>query len=680
MSKEIEKIVSSGIEPLTQLKQGLTVGDKESLESDLGRTISEEVAVASDEAETSTLTERVSPADTYRYGHFASSHILDYSKFNMKSTTEGRTSLAPQYPFISGPFEQISRTTTIAATHVEASFQQIPSLTVGHQRISPTLTEYQKSRPEPTATQQSFGPLSTTPSQGTVGFPSTNSQISESSESQTAVTSAETESSVSENILPFEPLVTSSTNRPVLTTAQLIVFTNKTLRSGTTTEASSRQSESEKFLDDAGKLTVEKVTLTTSHNDLIKEKNALVATDLPILSKVKSEDRVFHLEHKNQGNRIPVGDREILDEQMQLEASHTPASRVVVGEQDSEVRETHPHYSSIEQESSIASNGKALYSRIYGQQGTTTESEKPNIDTEVSDLKPDTKALLQTTSETPRGSSFSPKERAFFTSAFDGNLRGGEEETGTFEVTETTPENKAFLNSLEDQRTLTSTAITSQKHFMTSLSDYSRLSDSSTIAAPRAGYQLTDSGQQLMGSVTDESVTTEYTQPSNATDIIAMKVSPSLNLSSFNKPNISTSRYGASLESGSALSQSVPSKMTQIVSSPSQLITNQVEIGEAAITEVSKNSGSIQIGDKSEMKSDLEMRGEIMDEGYQNMNTFTTGDFITSASSDRHIALEAIGSQLSSELGKELNREISEETATLLSSAQATFIFFCFRY
>ncbi|VDK28260.1 unnamed protein product [Gongylonema pulchrum] len=653
-SKEEEKIVSQEKESWTQPAQSLIVEDKDSLGFGLDETINEEtISTVKERASLSiqqtTFAPNISPANTFRYDHLASSHILDYSRFYTKGTVESNITLAPQYPFTSGPSEHtFSTSAPIFTSQREFSLRQ-------------------SFRSNATDSQRSFASVSER--KVTVGFPSTDSQISEGIGFQTVGISSDTSQSsvASESILPFEPLVTAQPISAITTTtAPLLIFTNKTPRFGSTSTAAvaaSTHNGNGQSDTSAKRVGNDDGSDQSTENELFMTnmQSHLTATAIPIplstLSKVKPEGRALHGTLPNRAYLMPIGDREILDEQMQeLGAWHVPVSHIAVGEQISEMPETHPHENSAEQEPQLALFEEILPSIINVQETTAVPGKLAQAAGSDEFVAGDNKSAivfsLKNSAGEPTQSSLSLEDQALFSSLFGEQIENNvENQSGAHKSTESS------LASSVSQKMVHPLAVT---HSTTSLPNY--LQPINVLSAASQGIvKLSGSLDQEDASEELKLTVSEDTQIPDAKGTAAIKLSASTNSSTLDKSNNDTPRHEVGLESSTTLPQSVPSITLKLASSP--------------------KSRLIQIGDRSELKSTLEKSGGTEEEDHQHMTSFATIPPSTSPTSEGRITSETFGDLLSNELYKELEKELNEdkkEADTSFIATEVLFVLTCF--
>ncbi|VDM08941.1 unnamed protein product [Wuchereria bancrofti] len=267
----------------------------------------------------------------YRFGNLASSHILDYSSLFTKSPSMQTTAVVSDFEAVFISPEQIPTTTTISIIDNEMLLKQ----TSDQQSSNATINE---------------GKYSGTSSTQTVHFLSNTDRISknETDFRKTTIFSTTDRNTFSKNILPFEPLLTSTVSLPS-STPELLVFTNK------------------KKID-PGHVGIK---LLPVFNETSRSSGITLIENITE-SKINSENRSLYFGPAHPVAFISVGDREILDEQK----SHREASSIlpipIVGEKTNEMQETYPSDSA--EDETIIMGRQSMIDLLQKQDSINTKS------------------------------------------------------------------------------------------------------------------------------------------------------------------------------------------------------------------------------------------------------------------------------------------------------------------
>ncbi|KAM3723265.1 Cuticlin-6 [Dirofilaria immitis] len=247
----------------------------------------------------------------HRFGRLASSHILDYSEFLTKSPSAETITIVPDFGTTLNSSKQISSTTIISINDEETLKQ------------TPTMTKYQQSS----------------------GFPFSESKIpkKETDFLKSMIFSTTDRIVVSENILPYESLVTSTASLPKKT-PKLIFPNNKNFDT----------------IHDGIKLSPKTVNIgRPSEEKVMMVSSGTISVENTTISKTNFENRTLYFGPAHPIAFIAVGDREILEEQKpQLKFSSVLSKpHIAVGEQISGLQET---TDSVEDEATIIERQAAL--------------------------------------------------------------------------------------------------------------------------------------------------------------------------------------------------------------------------------------------------------------------------------------------------------------------------------
>ncbi|VIO92100.1 von Willebrand factor type A domain containing protein [Brugia malayi] len=250
-----------------------------------------------------------SNSSTYRFGNLESSHIVDYSSFFTKTPSMQTTTLVSDFEVVFISPEQIPTTTTISITDNEMLLKQTSDQQSSDATINFNPKIFYEDKHSGTSSTQ------------TVHFLPNTYRISENeTDFKKTIFSSTGHNAVSKNILPFEPLLTSTVSLPNAT-PELLIFTNK-----------------KKF--DPAHVGIKLLPVF----DETSRSSGITLIENITESKINSENQSLYFGPAHPVAFIAVGDREILDEQK----SHREASSVLtiphiaVGEQISEMQETYP--------------------------------------------------------------------------------------------------------------------------------------------------------------------------------------------------------------------------------------------------------------------------------------------------------------------------------------------------
>uniref|UniRef100_A0A0R3RI54 ZP domain-containing protein n=1 Tax=Elaeophora elaphi TaxID=1147741 RepID=A0A0R3RI54_9BILA len=278
-----------------------------------------------------------------RNGNLASSHIVDYSAFLASSPSAETSTAIPHFEIIP------AATTTISTDENEMLLKQTSAMTTSQQSSAATIN---------------FGPKTSGEDNYSSKIGTSSIQTSEASqitENETdfrkiVQTSVTDRSTISNNILPFEPLLTST----IASTPELIIFPTRKnfdiahvgIKISPVFDESSKSSEEKMVMLSLTEPSIENIT---------EPKN-------------NSGNGALLLEREFPATSIVIGDREILDEQKSPTSVQAMRPHISVGERISGFQETHSSDSSEDEATTITKSSSSSQSAEVAQ---VTQFRKP---------------------------------------------------------------------------------------------------------------------------------------------------------------------------------------------------------------------------------------------------------------------------------------------------------------